>query len=102
MTHAAASAADPGDITLAYHARTKHRLERYAASPETLDWDMQPNPFREFEGCKRIALPLTAVPPSTRFTDIYAHGCVKPAALSMGSISTFIELSLGLSAWKQY
>ncbi|HEY8007314.1 MAG TPA: SagB/ThcOx family dehydrogenase [Methylocella sp.] len=102
MTHAAALATDLGEITLAYHARTKHRLDRYAAGPETLDWDMQPNPFREFEGCKRIALPLTAVPPGTRFTDIYAHGRVKPAALSMGSISTFMELSLGLSAWKQY
>ena len=50
MTHAAALTTDPGEITLAYHARTKHRLDRYAAGPETLDWDMQPNPFREFEG----------------------------------------------------
>lgn len=102
MTNAAALATDPGELTLAYHARTKHRLERYAAGPETLDWDMQPNPFREFEGSKRIALPLTAAPPGSRFADIYAHGRVKPTALSMGSISTFIELSLGLSAWKQY
>lgn len=35
---------------LAYHERTKHRLERYAAGPEALDWDAQPNPFREFVG----------------------------------------------------
>ncbi len=102
MTHAAASAADPGDITLAYHARTKHRLERYAASPETLDWDMQPNPFREFEGCARIALPLAATQPGTCLADIYSCNRVQPVALTIASVSTFMELSLGLSAWKQY
>ncbi|MFZ3035957.1 MAG: hypothetical protein WA112_01575 [Rugosibacter sp.] len=35
---------------LAYHERTKHRPERYAAGPEALDWDAQPSPFREFAG----------------------------------------------------
>jgi hypothetical protein len=58
MTHAVSPTTDPADIAFAYHARTKHKPERYAAGPETLDWDAQPNPFREFEGSARIALPL--------------------------------------------
>ncbi|WGJ13163.1 SagB/ThcOx family dehydrogenase [Methylocapsa sp. D3K7] len=98
MTHAA----DPGEITLTYHARTKHRVERYAAGPETLDWDAQPNPFREFNGCPRIALPFAAGLPETRFAEIYRDNCVEPVALTLASVSVLIELSLGLSAWKQY
>ncbi len=102
MTHAAAPPADPGEITRAYHARTKHRLDRYAAGPETLDWDMQPNPFREFEDCPRIELPLPASQLSTRFADIYTQGRLRPLPLSLSTIGALLELSLGLSAWKQY
>lgn len=102
MTHAAAPAADRSEITRAYHARTKHSLERYAAGPATLDWDMQPNPFREFAGCTRKKLPLMAARFGTRFADVYTQARVEPAALSMDSVGTLLELSLGLSAWKQY
>ena len=44
------------EIVLSYHERTKHRLDRYAAGPETLDWDEPPNPYREFAGSPRIPL----------------------------------------------
>lgn len=98
MTHAANSA----DIALAYHARTKHKTERYAAGPETLDWDAQPNPFREFEGCARIVLSLDAASISTSFADIYAPDSVRPHALSIASLGVLMELSMGLSAWKEY
>ena len=33
-----------------YHERTKHRFTGYAKGPDTLDWDLQPNPFRTFDG----------------------------------------------------
>src|SRR5450631_4433261 len=102
MTHAASPTADSGDIALAYHARTKHRPERYAAGPETLDWDAQPNPFREFEGCARIALCLAAARLGTRFADIYTPGRIRPTALSIASVGVLMELSMGLSAWKEY
>ncbi|HUI19582.1 MAG TPA: SagB family peptide dehydrogenase [Methylocella sp.] len=102
MTHAVSLPADPGEIARAYHARTKHRLERYAAGPETLDWDMQPNPFREFEGCARIALPLAAAQLDTSFADVYTRGDIRPVPLSRASAGMLLELSLGLSAWKQY
>jgi hypothetical protein len=60
------------EIALAYHERTKHSLKRYAAGPETLDWDAQPNPFREFAGAPRTPLPLAADRLGIGFHQIYA------------------------------
>ena len=102
MTLAATQTLSPAEIVLAYHARTKHRLERYAAGPETLDWDAQPNPFREFEGCARTPLPLTADRIGTSFEQIYARDGVDPAPLTIASVGALLELSMGLSAWKEY
>jgi SagB-type dehydrogenase family enzyme len=102
MTAAASEALSAADITLAYHARTKHSLERYAAGPETLDWDMQPNPFREFPGTRRIELPLTADEVSTSLAQIYAPQGMAAAALSLSSVGALLQLSMGLSAWKEY
>lgn len=102
MTHATVSIDDLAEITLAYHNRTKHKPERYAAGPETLDWDAQPNPFREFEGCTRRTLPLGAARHTTNFTDIYMPGRIPPAEFSIASAGVLLELSMGLSAWKEY
>jgi SagB-type dehydrogenase family enzyme len=102
MNVAAAQALSPADIVLAYHARTKHSLERYAAGPETLDWDMQPNPFREFEGCARTELELGANRLGTSFAQARAPGGVGAAALTIESLASLLELSMGLSAWKEY
>ncbi|HET9934538.1 MAG TPA: hypothetical protein VFQ35_27730, partial [Polyangiaceae bacterium] len=43
-----------------YHEGSKHRLDRYAPGPETLDWDGQPSPFRRFAGAARVSLPSSA------------------------------------------
>ncbi|CCD96889.1 conserved hypothetical protein [Bradyrhizobium sp. ORS 375] len=89
------------DIALAYHARTKHSLKRYAAGPETLDWDAQPNPFREFAGCARTALPLT----SDRLAASFAEACQGTAHVqpfTIDSVALLLELSFGLAAWKEY
>ena len=90
----------PAEIALGYHARTKHSLERYAAGPETLDWDAQPNPFREFTGAPRIALPLVADRLDTTWAQVYAPDRA-PAPLTIESVGTLLELSMGLSAWKE-
>ena len=87
---------------LAYHERTKHRLERYAAGPETLDWDAQPNPFREFSDAPRIRLPLTADRLTASFAALHETGAVAPQPFTLDSIAALLELSFGLSAWKQY
>jgi nitroreductase len=87
----------PGDIR-AYHQRTRHAPHRYALGPAFLDWDSQPNPFRSFEGARRIALPLRLDAPTPPFADLDR---VAPAPLDHESAGLFLELALGLSAWKE-
>jgi SagB-type dehydrogenase family enzyme len=101
-TVAAPRALKPEEIALAYHRRTKHSLERYAAGPETLDWDAQPNPFREFTGAPQTQLPLAGSEIDTPFRDIYAPGSVSAAPLTLRSLGALLHLSMGLSAWKEY
>lgn len=84
-----------------YHQRTKHRFERYASGPATLDWDDQPEPFRWFTGAPQILLPLTADTIDPLYRDLYLPDAIAPQSLNLRSIATLFELSLGLSAWKQ-
>lgn len=102
MNVAATQALSPADIVFAYHARTKHTLKRYAAGPETLDWDTQPNPFREFAGCTRTALALGSDQLATSFAQTCTPGGIAPAALTIESVGKLLQLSFGLSAWKEY
>ncbi|EIJ43713.1 SagB-type dehydrogenase domain protein [Beggiatoa alba B18LD] len=90
------------DTIIDYHNRTKHQTDRYAAGPDFMDWIHQPNPFRTFSNAPRIELPLCADQLTTLYTELYDadHITVKP--LNKESIATLLELSLGLSAWKQY
>ena len=87
---------------LAYHERTKHHLDRYARSPAFLGWDYQPDPFRTFDGAPAVALPLLADGLTTPFADLFRPGAVAPRPLELGTVALLFELSLGLSAWKQY
>ncbi|WP_295381082.1 nitroreductase family protein [uncultured Pseudacidovorax sp.] len=86
---------------LAYHARTKHRPQRYAAGPETLDWDAQPDPFRRYAGAPQVVLPLPAAQRRTPWAALFAPGALAPAAPTLESLGLLFELSLALSAWKQ-
>jgi SagB-type dehydrogenase family enzyme len=96
------SLGETGAITRAYHRRTKHHLRRYARSPDSLDWAMQPDPFRTFESAPQIDLPLLADRFTTPFIDLYRLGGVPPQPLSLETLAVLFELSLGLSAWKEY
>ena len=126
---------------LNYHERTKHCLERYAAGPDTLDWDAQPNPFREFSGSPHIQLPLVADRLSASFGALHVpngHGknatpddktrdvrfphpnpppageganeslrefhvnAVAPQPITLDTVAALMELTFGLSAWKEY
>lgn len=91
----------PVRLAFAYHARTKHTLKAYAAGPETLDWDMQPDPFRLFMGAPRLALPLRAHTLKTRFCDLFGASAPLPAAPTLDKVALLLELSFGLSAWKE-
>ena len=86
----------------AYHQCTKHAPHRFARSLGYMDWDTQPDPFRHFEGAPRVELPLAADALDTRWSELFRPGAVAPRALDRASLAAFFELSLGLTAWKEY
>lgn len=86
----------------AYHQRTKHAFDGYAASPGYLDWDTQPDPFRRFEGAPAASLPLVADEQTVLYADLFGLGKTAPAVLDAERVGVLLELSFGLSAWKQY
>lgn len=83
----------------AYHKVTKHSFSGYAPSPGFLDWDAQPNPFRRYDGAPLFALPLQKECLPVRYSDLYT-GTVEATPLTRESLSRFLELAFGLSAWK--
>jgi len=83
-----------------YHEETKHHYDRYARSSGYMDWDNQPNPFRFYEDTKSFGLPFLKKDPSALFADLYRRDNNSPRGLSIVHIAGFLELSLGLSAWK--
>jgi SagB-type dehydrogenase family enzyme len=90
------------DTVLSYHQRTKHHLHRYAAGPGGMDWKNQPNPFRSYAGSPPRELPLMAATAHPRYVDLYQPPAIAPRTLTLGHIAALLELSFGLSAWKQY
>lgn len=86
---------------LAYHARTKHRPGRYAASLGYLDWDSQPNPFRIHDGAELLPLARAPLPPGPSLADLHA-GSVAPHPLGASLLDALLLHSLALSAWKEH
>lgn len=91
-----------GDTIRYYHNITKHTLRRYAAAPEALDWDDQPEAFRWFDGAPKTDLPLIADRLGTLYIDLYQTGKGEPRPLTLDNIGGLLELSFGIAAWKQY
>jgi len=85
-----------------YHERTKHHLNRYAAGPGSLDWADQPDPFRRFKGCEQIPLPLPGASLPVLFAELHNPDAIPCQPLNRDSLGLLLELSFGLSAWKQY
>ncbi len=84
----------------AYHQRTKHRLERYAAGPGSLDWDAQPAAFRHWLGTRRYALPRNAPELDIPWSSLDQ---ARPAApFDVDNLSRLLRLSTAITAWKQY
>ena len=90
------------DTVYAYHQRTKHAFERYAAGPGHLDWATQPNPFREFQGAERVPLPLVSERNAIPYRDLFDPGRIAAAEAGGAALGLLLELSFGLSAWKVY
>ncbi len=97
-------------IVRAYHQRTKHRFEAYAAGPEALDWDDQPAAFRHFEGASQIALPrLGSIAPGSALHAALQQsfgelGAADQPVLPLGldTLGALLQLSLGITAWKSF
>ncbi len=84
-----------------YHELSKHGFEAYAPGPETLDWDNQPNPFRDFAGSDGYPLPLLAQGGGPSWGTVLA-GQREAEAITPQTVSRYLQLSLGLTAWKQW
>ena len=87
---------------LDYHQQSKHHLQRYARSLGYMDWANQPNPFRFYEGAKQLSLPLQVQSDSPSYDNLFGSHRIEPKTFDLPSLAGFLELSLGLSAWKQY
>jgi SagB-type dehydrogenase family enzyme len=94
--------ADAATTALWYHERTKHHLRRYARSAGSLDWATQPDPFRTFSGAPTVPLPLVADRLTPAYADLYRPGAVAPQPVGRDTVAALFELSLGLSAWKEF
>ncbi|MCJ2186278.1 nitroreductase family protein [Novosphingobium beihaiensis] len=90
------------EAVLAYHRRTKHRQDGYAAGPETLDWDAQPSPYRHYTGAPISLLPLVSDAIDTPYAALTSQHDVPPVTPDIRSIGALLELSLGLAAIKEY
>jgi len=88
------------DTVRDYHEATKHRLKAYAPGPGFLDWDCQPDPFRRWPGAPLYRLPLVDGSGLRTYQELYQRDA-QPAPLTEQSLGLFLELSLGLSAWKR-
>ncbi|MBI4658755.1 MAG: nitroreductase family protein [Verrucomicrobia bacterium] len=86
--------------TLLYHEQTKHHFHRYARSLGFLDWANQPNPFRFYEGVTAVRLPLLQKDPASEHLALYGRSRNAFQDFTRETIGAFLELSLGLSAWK--
>ena len=86
--------------TLLYHEQTKHHFHRYARSLGFLDWANQPNPFRFYKGATVLRLPLLQKDPASEHLALYERNRNVFRDFTRETIGAFLELSLGLSAWK--
>ena len=90
------------ETVLNYHNRTKHRLERYAKGPESIDWEDQPDQFRHFSGCDIVTLPKPGAELESLFADLDNPETIPAKPLNLANTGLLLELAFGLSAWKQY
>jgi len=86
--------------TLLYHEQTKHHFHRYANSAGFLDWANQPSTFRCYEGVTPVRFPLLQSDPAGEHLALYERSRNAFQDFTRETIGAFLELSLGLSAWK--
>ncbi len=85
-----------------YHQRTKHLPGQFAPGPGYMDWANQPDPFRRFSGARNIELPLVPDDGTPPYDSLFHSKETPPRPLTAESLGLFLELSLGLTAWKEF
>jgi SagB-type dehydrogenase family enzyme len=85
---------------LAYHTRSKHTLNRYAAGPGTVDWEAQPKAFRDWIGAQQTALPRDVVVSDIAWGELSTARSSLP--INTTTLGSFLRLCVGLTAWKEY
>jgi SagB-type dehydrogenase family enzyme len=90
------------DVVARYHERSTHHPGRYARGPGLLDWANQPEPFRSYAGAPRLELPLAGDERSASWGDLHRPGAVPARPLDRARLGAFLELALGITAWKEH
>ena len=85
-----------------YHQRTKHLPGHFAPGPGYLDWANQPDPFRRFSGARTDELPLMPDDGTPAYDWLFHAKEPPPQPLTVETLGLFLELSLGLTAWKEF
>lgn len=85
---------------LAYHTRSKHAPDRYAAGPGTLDWDAQPAAFRDWVGATQTPLPREIAVDEIAWGELAASRAAQP--FTTQNLGSLLRLCVGLTAWKEY
>ena len=83
-----------------YHTRSKHALDRYAAGPGTLDWDAQPEAFRDWVDTQKIALTRDVSVAEITWGELSA--LCPPLAFTPANLGSLLRLCVGLTAWKEH
>jgi len=85
-----------------YHGATSHGARGFAPGPGFMDWANQPDPFRRYAGAELLPLPLMPGPADVDFAALDTAAGIAPSAFGAESLSLFLELSMGLTAWKSF
>jgi SagB-type dehydrogenase family enzyme len=85
-----------------YHQQSKHQPTQYARALGYMDWANQPLPYRLYQGAEKIALPLIDDNQHIDYSALSQKITTPATPISLTSIASMLQLSLGLSAWKQY
>lgn len=84
---------------LAYHQRSKHSVHHYAPGPASIDWEAQPSPYRNYPGCKLMALPFQQ--PSIPYSRLFDNS-LPTTVVTLTAIAQLLEYGLSLSAKKVF
>jgi len=90
------------EAVFSYHERTKHRPERSAPAPGTMDWANQPEPFRFYRGAEVTRFDPESDACGLSALELFAGPPPSPAPVTTENLGRLLRYSIGLAAWKSY